>query len=96
VLVELAQAVELLDEVERDVGLPVVDRRPDRLKLVQDPEDPHVVADLPQGGHDVVLGLPLGILLLRPAVAAFRRHERRMGQDQNAKLPHSAIQLRRL
>jgi hypothetical protein len=58
VLIVRRQAVELLEEIEGDVRLPLLDRLADDPQVAPDPERAHLVAELAQRAHDVVLRLP--------------------------------------
>ncbi len=95
VLVVDGLAMELLEQIEDDVGFPALDFIADRLELVLHAERPDLVARLAQRGHDVILGLPLVNFLLAMVVERIRRHQVRMQEHQNAKMLHTASHCRR-
>ena len=90
VLIVGHDAVELLEQVEDDVRLPLHDRAAQVHEVVVHAERHHLVAGFLEMRDDVVLGAPLIDFLLGDAAQRVRRHERRVHQHQGAQLLHSA------
>ena len=87
--------MELLEQIEDNVGPPALDFIADRLELVLHAERPDVVASLAQRAHHVILGLPLVNFLLGTPFERIRGHQVRMQQHQNAEMLHTASHCRR-
>ena len=90
VLVVGDDALEFLEQVERDVRLPVGDRVAQVRQVVAHAEHLHFVAHRAQRRRDVVLGPPVVDLLLGVAARVLRRHQGLVHQHQHAPLLHSA------
>ena len=88
VLVVGDDAVELLEQVEDDVGLPVGDRAAQLGEAVEHADAAHVVAEPAQRRGDVVLGAPLFDFLLAVSFQALRRHQARVHHDERAQSFH--------
>jgi hypothetical protein len=98
VMVEVLAAEELFEEIENDVGLPLLDHRADRPELIRHAERPRFMTELAQRGHHVVFGLELVQLLFGKAGHIVRRNHGWVHQNDDAQLPpfHKANQFLRL
>jgi hypothetical protein len=85
----------VLEEIERDVGLALVDRLADRAQVVADAERVDLVPQLGEEGGDVELGLPVGS---EGGVAGGvgRRYQTLVHQGQDAQLSQSHTRCRPL
>src|SRR5690606_36096199 len=82
-------AVELLQQIERDVRFPLSDRGTQLGQAVEDAYATHFVARLAQRAGDVVLGTPLFDLFFREAFQGFRGDQTRMHDYERAKFSHT-------
>src|SRR6185312_9723362 len=90
VLIVRDDAVELLEEVENNVGFPAGDRAAQISEGVEHPDTTHVVTTLAQSRHDVVFGAPLLDFLFGVTFQTFRGDQARMYNDKRAQFFHSA------
>src|SRR4029453_2943460 len=89
-------AMELLQQIEGDVGLEFLDRVADRLQLVLHAERHDLVPRGAQRAHHVVFGLPDVDVLVALALQGIGRHQVGMQEDQDTQLfLHSANHSRR-
>jgi hypothetical protein len=95
VLVVSGLAVELLEQVEDDIGLPAIDRIADRPKLRLHAQRLHLMSGCAERGEHVVFGLPDVDFLLAVAVRRGWGHQVRVHEHQNAQWLHRANHLRR-
>ena len=90
VLIVGDDAVELLEQIEDDVRLPVDDGAAQLRQAVAQAQWHHVMAGGLQMRNHVVFGAPFVDFLLGEAVQRIRRHQRRVHQHQGTHFLHSA------
>ena len=90
VLVVGDDAVELFEQVEDDVGLPVRDGGTQLGEAVEHANAPDLVLHLPQRAGDVELSAPLVNFLLRVTVEGFRRNQARVDDYEHSQFFHRA------
>ena len=83
-------AVEFLEQIENDVGLPIDDGAAQLRQAVGKPQRQDFVAGSLEMRNDVVFGPPFVDFLLGGARQGLGRHEGRVHQHQRAQLFHSA------
>ncbi len=95
VLVVDRPPVELLQQIKRDMGLPILDGRTNHFQIALDPERLHLMAEFPKGGHDIVFGFP-GRPFKVLSVQLVGRDKIFMHQHKHAQSSHSATLCRPL
>ncbi|MNC89620.1 hypothetical protein D3C83_55850 [compost metagenome] len=96
-MIEVLTSEKLLEQIEDDVGLPLLNDRADRTQFVGHAERLHFMSELAERRDHVVLGLPFVRLLFGEALQAVRRHQRRVHQHDDAQFAlHKANQFLRL
>ena len=81
--------VELLEQVEDDIGPPFGDGGAQLREAVEHAEAADLVTHRAQGRDDIELGAPVVDLLVGEARRALRGHQRRMDEDQDPEHLHS-------
>ena len=88
VLVVRDDAVEFLEQVEDDFGLPFRDRGAKLSEAVEHADAAHLVAHLAQRAGDVVLGTPLVDFFLAMTFERLGGNQARMNDDERTKFLH--------
>jgi hypothetical protein len=88
VLVIGDDAVELLEQIEDDIRLPVGNRAAQLRQTVEHADAAYVMAALAQRSGDVELRPPLLDLLFAVTFEALRGHQARVHHDERAQSPH--------